>query len=161
MAKVQVKISINKLDANHADYSSNLKELCIQAVISGAKVSSDTDNAYYIIDSKNLPMALAQAVVSLGAEISNYPFFIKVVPENIVPLSLPESSFVDEEGLTQQKTWAQWKLPNFDFHTMANGFVYVAGEAYSAKETVFNDFIEVFNDCIDVETFKSMPHLGE
>ena len=155
MAKVKVKIDITKLDSTHANYNSTLAGLCVQAVISGAKTESDTDFVTYTIDSKNLPMALAQGIVSL-AEVKGFPFFIKVDPSASVPSALPESTFIDEEGITQAKTWTQWKLANFEFHTMSNGFTYIAGEAYSTNEVIFNNFSSVFDDCIDTATFKAL-----
>ena len=130
--------------------------MCVQAVISGAKTESDTDFVTYTIDSKNLPINLAQGIVSLGAEVKGFPFFIKVDPSASVPSALPESTFIDEEGVTQAKTWTQWKLSYFEFHTMSNGYTYIAGEAYSTNEVIFNNFSSVFADCIDVATFKAL-----
>lgn len=157
MAKVKVKIDIDKLDSTNGSYNENLKNLCVQAVISGAKTESDTDFVTYTIDSKNLPMALAKTIIAIGAdEVKGFPFFIKVNPSDSVPSSLPESTFIDEENVVQAKTWTQWKLAHFEFHTLSDGNTYIAGEAYSTKEVILNNFSAVFDDCIDVETFKGL-----
>lgn len=156
MALTEIKFGITKVDATHADFNSTLQGLAIQAVISGATVKYSGGDVTYFVESSNIAMATAQAIVSLGAEVSNYPFFIKVVKANTVPAGVPNRDYTDDQGAAAVHTWESWKASAFDFATMDNGDIYVASEAHDGKVTKLNDFSTVFADCVDAATYTSL-----
>ena len=155
---VKVKIDINKLNGDHADYSQTLFELCTMAVVSGATVEYEDGYATYLIADNNFPMALAQGVVALGGIVTQFEFFIKVsAPDANVPVGVPGREYTDDNGNEAVRTWNEWKLSGtHDFHTLDDDNQYVGGNAHAGEYVMFNEFATVFSDCIDTMTFTSM-----
>lgn len=155
---VNVKIDINKLNPDHVDFSQTLYELCQRAVVSGAGITYDNaGSVVYAITPGNFPMALGQAVVALGCEVTGMEFFIKVsAPDAQIPVGVPHREYSDENGDEVIRTWSSWKLSNHNFTVLNDNNIYIGANAYNNKVPSLNDFATVFADCIDTMTFTSM-----
>lgn len=155
---VETTININFLNSQHADYNHTLAGLCSQAVISGATNKYNNDGTVtYFISNENFPMTLGQTLIGFSCEVYKMPFFIKIDSETSnVPQGLPNRTYTDENGAEQIKNWQEWKLPNFNFHVLSDGFTYIAAEANTGDHVYLADFMAESANLIDVATFRSL-----
>jgi hypothetical protein len=103
MAKIT--IADNKLNPEHADYSSTLAGLDFMAILRGATKKIVGENIEYDVTDSKVSIALALQLHGLGVEVQTQ-YFIEVVPTDVVPEGIPERASTDE-GETV-KTWEQW-----------------------------------------------------
>lgn len=137
-----ITIPMSVLDSN-----TQIQQLAMSALIKGAKPTYRGDDVLYPIESRYLPLDYAKLCLSVGAIVDQYPLFIEVDPDALVPNGIPNNRITDENGDEVQLTWDTWRNSNHEF-LVRDGRTFLGTNANSNRDLPLSDLISVLDKLV-------------
>lgn len=143
-----------------------LRELAIDASVSGSTITYTELDNIYLIESEFLSPDEASAILSVpGTTVTDYKItrFIKTDDlSNELPTSVPNSSITDEDGITTQLTFADVDArPTRSIPQYSDGNYYcdasAAGDISGVTLYEYNALVSAGVDLVEVKNLPAAP----
>ena len=125
-----------------------VQPLALYALMAGVKPDRDGTNITYDIEEEFFTLDHAKLIVSKGGEVSSFPLFIEIDDvTSAVDVSLPDSTFTNEDGEEVVNTWSSWMLFNHSVLERGGRF-FVETDSHTGSDLPFSQLLGVVDSLI-------------